>query len=324
MCIAITKQIGCDCPNMDTLKTCWDNNPDGAGFAFNLNGRVFIKKGFMTWTAFKNAFEYWNKKVCFKSRGLLIHFRIATHGAKNETMTHPFPIVADEGTLSKPEYSSPYAIIHNGIISLTSTAIRGTGLSDTATFVKDYLTDIASYSDWFYNEKTMTLIYNLIDSKMAIINGKGEIIRTLGFEEEKDSGIFYSNTTYKENRYKTIGNYSSYYPNKVVGSEEKKASVNSKLIKLMQIPSNAIILLDDNTEYMATDCCEGREGWYISEDNIIYYGYLDVSYSKIEQDDSWAEYFMEYEEMGKGRIYDNRGVSIGFIGTTAIYPEQLI
>ena len=329
MCIAITKQIGCDCPSMDTLKTCWENNSDGAGFAFNLNGRVFIKKGFMKWLDFKNAFEYWDKRVCFKSRGMLIHFRIATHGAKDATMTHPFPITSDDGALGKSEYVSPYAVVHNGIISLTSMASRSTGLSDTATFVKDYLTNISGYKDWFKNGNTMPLIYKLIDSKMAILNGRGEIIRTDGFSEEKKTGIFYSNTTYKENRYKY--NYTKSYSSTtslVENSEgmmiDNNESIKNQYVKLMKIPTSATIITEDGQEYSSISEY-GRDGWYMSSDGTIYYGYVDASYDDYSDcDDSWAEYFMEYEAMGKGSVYDSCGKAITFVPTNVIYPEQLI
>ena len=44
MCIAIGKPIGVDVPNDEILTNCFNNNPDGAGFAFNYNNEVVIKK----------------------------------------------------------------------------------------------------------------------------------------------------------------------------------------------------------------------------------------------------------------------------------------
>ena len=43
---------------------------------------------------------------------------------------------------------------------------------------------------------------------MAVLNGNGKIIMTSGFTE--DNGIFYSNSSYKENRYKKVYNWDWY------------------------------------------------------------------------------------------------------------------
>ena len=208
MCIAIAKPIGVDIPNDEILTNCFNNNPDGAGFAFNHNNEVIIRKGYMKLKDFLDAFHKYDEKFGFKNRGVLIHTRITTHGGTNPQMCHPFPINSDEGALKKIEYVSPYAVIHNGIISLTSSeATKKKDMSDTAIFIQKYLTKIAKNKNWFYNTTNMELIYELIDSKMAILNGKGKIAMTSGFTE--DNGIFYSNSSYKENRYTKI--YSSWY-----------------------------------------------------------------------------------------------------------------
>ena len=76
MCIAIAKPIGVDIPNDDILTNCFHNNPDGAGFAFNHNNEVIIRKGYMTLKDFLDAFHKYNEKFDFKNRGVLIHTRI--------------------------------------------------------------------------------------------------------------------------------------------------------------------------------------------------------------------------------------------------------
>ena len=40
MCIAITKAIGEKTLSLETLKICWEENTDGAGFAFNFQNKV--------------------------------------------------------------------------------------------------------------------------------------------------------------------------------------------------------------------------------------------------------------------------------------------
>ena len=203
MCIAIYSPKGTDIPCEDYLKASWEENPDGAGFAFNTNqNQVKIVKGFMKWESFWEAFQKYSREQNFKDRGVLIHFRVQTHGGVNPECTHPFPIVDDEGCLQKLEYLSPYAVIHNGIISLTSFDARNkTKMSDTMVFIQKYLTKIASYKNWFENPKTFELIYDLIESKMAILRGDGTISATYGFEKDED-GNYYSNQSYKHGRYK--------------------------------------------------------------------------------------------------------------------------
>ena len=188
MCIAIAKKIHSKCPSLDTLHNCWESNPDGAGFAFNDAGRVVIKKGFMTWGDFKAAWLRYSKRHDFDNRGVLIHFRISTHGGTNPQNTHPFPVISDTGMMQKSECVCDYAAIHNGVISLTSSqAYKEHTVSDTLVFIRDYLSLIAQNKAWFKRRSNIELIDLLIDapsSKMAILNGRGEIIHTNGFVED--------------------------------------------------------------------------------------------------------------------------------------------
>ena len=215
MCIAIAKKIGSKCPSLDTLRNFWDSNPDGAGFAFNDAGRVVIKKGFMTWNDFKAAWLRYSKRYDFDNRGVLIHFRISTHGGTNPQNTHPFPVIADTGMMQKSECVCDYAAIHNGVISLTSSqAYKERSVSDTLVFIRDYVSLIAQNKSWFKRRSNIELIDLLIDapsSKMAILNGRGEIIYTNGFIE--DNGVLYSNQSYKVARVRSTGKkYGSYVP----------------------------------------------------------------------------------------------------------------
>lgn len=60
MCVAVYKPANVKTPSLDTLKRCWDANPDGAGFALRTGGDEYaieIHKGYMTWKQFKAAFE---------------------------------------------------------------------------------------------------------------------------------------------------------------------------------------------------------------------------------------------------------------------------
>lgn len=218
MCIAIYSPIGTETPKESYLRTSFTNNPDGAGFAFNTDdGRVKILKGFMTWESFIETYNKYKIQYDFKNRGVLIHFRITTHGGTVPECTHPFPISSDAGTLQKLSQTSEYAVIHNGIILLTGTeAHKLNHMSDTMVYISKYLSKMATYPDWFSNPVTFELIYDMIDSKMAILRGDGTIKATYGFTEDVEDHNFYSNNTYKETRvkytYPAVANSQHGYP----------------------------------------------------------------------------------------------------------------
>ena len=277
----------------------------------------------MTFPRFMDAFNYDNQRYNFKECGMLIHFRIATHGARDATMTHPFPIQYDDGALCKSEYISDYAVIHNGIISLTSDSARkSNGLSDTAVFVKDYLSLIAQNRGWFKRTSNLELIEKLIDSKMAIMNNKGEIISTRGFTE--DNGVFYSNTSYKENYYRygkmyskgsTVAysmydNYDDYYAagydwtanynkNKTSGSEDSKPKDLSVIsTELMQTNVGETIEYNGFTQLIDSSCTETY--WIDRQKNVWITDEIDEN----SKDDDSAEPFVSYYLLGTdGCIY---------------------
>lgn len=330
MCIAIVKPIGVDVPSENILKNCFENNKDGAGFAFNYNGRVIIKKGFMRFEDFMNAFNSYNSKYSFKDRGLLIHFRIATHGGVNQSMTHPFPIQGDNGALQKIEYVSNYAVIHNGTISLTSSkANRENNMSDTAVFIRDYLYDIATNKDWFNNETNIDLIEKLIDSKMAILNNKGEFIKTSGFTE--DNGVFYSNTSYKDNyfRHKKSSTYYDYYNDYYLledgyTSTPKKSNKNNiveiknKTIALMEIPVGYTIDYSGFNEVVPD---EETTGFYIDKKNNLYYGFLDEEHLDVSKDAK--PFYMDfYFAADNVSVYDTATKKVEFEPSFAAYIDQ--
>lgn len=310
MCIAIAKMRGVDMPSKDILQRCWNNNPDGAGYAFNVDGVVCIKKGFMKFEDFWNSISKAQERYDFKNCGVLIHFRIATHGGVIPAMTHPFPIVDDNGALSKLEYVSDYAVIHNGIISLTGSKARSEkAMSDTAVFIRDYLSKIAQNRQWFKRRANMELIEKLIDSKMAILNGRGEIIHTSGFTE--DGGVLYSNTTYKDYRTEYLSTVyddeydygycgRSYYSNPNYGYDYlsgKYKNYKSTSVALMMIKRNETVEGD-----MFSEECHSENGQYaISKEGFVYEIIPDANGVAAASYGYGPCYSLEF--VGPGKIY---------------------
>lgn len=98
MCIAIYKPANKDIDKA-TLQRCFTANPDGAGFLYNTPTKVKIRKGFFDFDSFYQAYS------AHKTKAMLIHFRIKTHGAVEVSNCHPFYVTDELG------------FIHNGIIS---------------------------------------------------------------------------------------------------------------------------------------------------------------------------------------------------------------
>lgn len=289
MCIAIYSPKGVKPPIESFLQKAFENNPDGAGFAFNTNhGTVKIVKGMMDWESFIAKFQMYDKKFNFQDRGLLLHFRITTHGGTSPECCHPFPISSDEGILHKIEYESPYAVIHNGIISLTSyDAKTKQKMSDTMVFISKYLSRLATNRGWFDNPENFELIYDMIDSKMAILNGKGEIKSTYGFTKDED-GNYYSNTSYKEERHKNLLSYGAYdysalgyyseyeWADRYLDSDSKPT-----IIPMHRIKPGEIVIMEDGEEISF----ENDFDYYVTEyDEVFMGGKLKTNYFASDKD----------------------------------------
>ena len=336
MCIAIYSPIGNDVPCEKNLKASWEENPDGAGFAYNLpSGQVKIVKGFMTWDSFWDAFQSHEKKNDFKNRGVLIHFRIQTHGGVNPECTHPFPIVDDEGCLQKLEYVSPYAVIHNGIISLTSADARlKTKMSDTMVFVQKYLTKLATYKNWLQNDKTMELIDDLIDSKMAILSGDGQIHATTGFDRDSEDGNYYSNQSYKHGRFKKFSSYfwdsydsyrydsyssygSSMTDKKELSTTSGKEYKQRTVARLQALAAGQSVLIYDDATGEPTEMYDYDPDmpFYMDSTGAIFFG---------ESEDGlrWIDRPIMY--MGEGSFVNSEYKELGFCPDRWIYEDIIV
>ena len=190
MCLAIFAPTGVEVP-VSSVRNGWIRNSDGGGFAYVKKGKVHIQKGLMTLKDFGEAYAEAHKKYGARSP-FLLHFRIRSMGAKDETNTHPFPL--KEG-----------ALIHNGTLDGTG-ATYGQGRSDTSLFVerfRDFLTE--ENMKTFKEEIERAVGYN----KFAALFNTGQHViigEKNGYWEE---GVWYSNTTFRDwgnsNRYSAVG-----------------------------------------------------------------------------------------------------------------------
>ena len=273
MCIAIYSLKGNEIPTKEILKNCFKANPDGAGFAYTYKGTVYTYKGFFKFDEFYKKLTECDKKYNLKNCGILIHFRIATHGGINAANCHPFSLSSNESKLKATFVKSNYAVIHNGVCSITATVSKKETLSDTALFVRDYLSKIATYDGWFENENTIALIEKLIDSKMAILRGDGSIISTSGFHKA-DDGNYYSNYSYKESSY---GFYGYGFFDDWYGEYLKEKQYE---MPLMELKRGETIYYDDGTTEEYRSDYHKMFKTYVTEDCEVYTLFEDGEFGK--------------------------------------------
>ncbi len=276
MCVIVIKKAGIKIP--DTLKMCWDNNPDGAGFMYADGKKVYIQKGFMKWKHFNNAIK--NLKINTTKIPMVFHFRITTHGGTSQGNTHPFPISVDIKDLKKLKNRVDVGVCHNGIIS-------GYGkktISDTMDYIQRQLVPIQKLQKNFYNNPLiMDIIDKAIDSKMVFMDYKGNI-KTIGqFIEDKN--IKYSNDSFKGLKYVWLD---SYYKDFNYLNPQYK-SFNWLVSGYVLLPNGELVepwdyLIDfDNKVYQyqyELDACQLIDGAraYTDDGGNVKFKYKDIEY----------------------------------------------
>ena len=205
MCIICAKAKGVDMPTKETINNMWTRNPDGAGFMYAVDGKVKIRKGFMTLDALEEALAEAEKEVNLKDTGVVLHFRITTHGGTCPENTHPFAITDNVKRLQKTRITTDVGVAHNGIIDNTP---RYKNISDTMEYIASVLAPLKrAHHDFYHDNNLLDLITNTISgSRMCFLNGDGEIVTVGNWVE--DNGIKYSNSSYTS--YTKYRHYASY------------------------------------------------------------------------------------------------------------------
>lgn len=209
MCVIVFKPQGAKAPTVSQLKACFEHNPHGAGYMLPVNGKVLIRKGFMSYSDFQSDLV-----ATIKRNGLdplatpiVFHFRITTQGGVHKEICHPFPVCRSYKTMRKLNQTCEMGLAHNGIISLCSESSyswhwnESTGKherfskpepnhNDTMTFIKDYASLILGKTALLTPEQN-ELLLRLSKSKLAIMDGEGNV--SLVGKYTKRDGCYYSN-----------------------------------------------------------------------------------------------------------------------------------
>jgi predicted glutamine amidotransferase len=192
MCIIVVKPKGKKLPCKNTLKTCFENNPHGAGYVFSRNGKLHLRKGFLTFETFWKSISA--EKIC-RTDDAVLHFRQATSGLVDAGNTHPFPLTKDIRKLRATLLDTRLpAVAHNGVLTGLGDDKK---LSDTQVFVRDYLSDRDISRGLFRSSAIQSLISEYITSdKLAFLSATKGILLIGNFTQNK--GCLYSNDGYKK------------------------------------------------------------------------------------------------------------------------------
>lgn len=190
MCIIVAKPAGIQCPSLETLETCFNSNPDGAGLMWADGDQVRIIKGFMEFDEFASTLKALGDVT---NTGLVMHFRITTHGGTRPECCHPFPLTDDDAALRALDICAPLGVAHNGVISGMDTDPQ---TSDTMAYIRDVLTPLQRMAgDLLASDDAMTVVESTVGSKLAFLEPDGAITTIGDFIEE--NGVFYSNASFK-------------------------------------------------------------------------------------------------------------------------------
>lgn len=190
MCVICVSHKGIRQPNEYEIRNMWDANPHGAGYMFIKDGRVEMHKGFMNLKDFMrsvNSEEFTDDDV------VIYHFRISTQAGVTPEMTHPFPLSSDLNDMKLLDCQCSVGIVHNGVIRLTSCA--DPDYSDTALFITEYLPTIIRDTEDITKKGVKKTIRALINSKMVLLNGDGDVTIIGDFWANED-GVMFSNKSF--------------------------------------------------------------------------------------------------------------------------------
>lgn len=194
MCVIVYKPEGVALPSEETLKRCWEANPDGAGFMYPAQGKVAIRKGFMDWEGFREAFSKEMQGFGVHAAPIALHFRIATHGAVKPGCCHPFAVCKDYGRMRERSLLAEVGFMHNGVLSGLDTS---KAVSDSMAFARNVLAPLRQMCEDFMGDRGARRIIgsSAQGSRFLLMDGSGEV-RTFGRWHERD-GVLYSNDRFE-------------------------------------------------------------------------------------------------------------------------------
>jgi len=264
LCLAIAKKPG-GVITKEWLKNGQSSNSDGSGFAFvNKDGNIIIRKflnGFRKFYKNLRAAEAENPESPF-----LIHFRLATHGARDKNNCHPF-FLSSDGVSA--------AAVHNGVINVPIP--KGSNDSDTAFFLREIVTPNMKeilFTPFIKEAFERRLSYN----KVVFLTNNKEII----FLNEKsghwddENLVWYSNSSYMHackisSSWMGHGSWISDYYDEKYGTGKYESTADSVETKRWDNKRDYLLGEGDLSSYFKCQFCDlsitEEEAFEITDDN---------------------------------------------------------
>lgn len=205
MCVIAVYEAGLKL-HEEELRNCFDYNNDGAGLMYwdKEKGKTRIRKGFFTFEDFWQAANEIPEDV-----HRVFHFRIATSGAIAPSTCHPFAVSDGYKTMGKANTFTDVGMVHNGILSeYTPKLGMKSKHSDTMQFIKEMAYPLGKA---IWNKQVQELLAeHTRGNKLVFVGNNGSVAMLGEFTESKESGAWYSNTSYKRYKSYYTGKYTDY------------------------------------------------------------------------------------------------------------------
>lgn len=202
MCIIAIYQNGKK-PDKTTLDYMIKGNPDGIGVAWNDGREVYFIKGLKTAESVLNVYERANRDG--EVLDFVFHARIATSGGVSAEKCHPFVVSSNNNILDKTSgHGRTPVAFHNGIFPITP----DNGLNDTQTLIKHCIAPLYERDAKGLQKGKHNAVITLATRGSRFVLLYPDRLYTFG-EWESEDGVLYSNSHYKEPKYKYY--YNDYY-----------------------------------------------------------------------------------------------------------------
>jgi glutamine amidotransferase len=278
MCLLAVCEPG-STPKRKDLECASCNNPHGFGYAVIANGEIITGRGM---SAKKVISEFLAIRKKYPQSYAMFHARFATHGVKNEENCHPFAVGGSTQTY----------LAHNGILDVEIHATDRR--SDTRVFAEDVLPAMGGVSSLDNDNVWRILSKWAMGSKIAVLtldqNAKANCYIINEASGHWDTaGIWWSNTTYKED------SWSKYYS---LPSADPSVSI---LDTETECPGCGAFLLEDGNPYYCEFCmvCYDCFGTY-QDDCLCYLPERDehayALRSASGQNDTWFDFDNKHTE----------------------------
>ncbi len=165
MCVIIIKPVDSTFTE-ESLKTCYENNPDGMGYMYNDGSGRIVSDKFLP-KDFDEVKQTWDMLAGVDA---IIHFRYRTAGSIVEGQCHPFRILKKKG--NRPDMF----FMHNGTFSIDT----NDGENDTIAFKNRILKPILEHNpNILESEKFIKMLEGMDTwSRMCFLTGDGNIYVT--------------------------------------------------------------------------------------------------------------------------------------------------